>query len=256
MNITFKTRINWIKLAMALLLICGFFGFTTVAQTNSQKPRSASSKEASVRKLIELTLSAHPWVIAPKPWAVKKEDETVKQKQLSVLDDALAVNKELTPEQKLFVKANYDKLREIVDNQLAAAADAIFPLEQWAKENLEQRYTAKLTDKEINGLIAYFQSIDGQNTLKVIKNAPSSEDTVEKGGAPLDTKETEAEANKFAATPLGKKFMDAILGETNEYLTAKLEEAAKSGGKNISSITEPANLNKIFNLFVRDNYKK
>ena len=253
MNITFKTGINWIKLAMASLLICGLSGFGAMAQTNSDK---SMSKGASVRKLIELTLSAHPIVTTPKPWAAKKEDETIKQKQLKVLDDALAVNKELTPEQRLFVKANYDKLKKIVDKQLADAADAIFPFGQWAEEHLEQRYTAKFTDKEINGLIAYFQGTDGQNTLKVFKNAPFSEDIVKKGGAPLYTKEEEAKADKFAQTPLGKKFMDAFFSETNEYLNAKMEEAGKSGGKNISSITDPANLNKIFNQFVSDNYKK
>lgn len=253
MNTTFKTVINWVKLAIASLLICGLSGFGAMAQTTSDK---SMSKGASVRKLIELTLSAHPWVIMPKPWAAKKEDETIKQRQLKWLDDALAVNKELTPEQKLFVKANYDKLRNIVDKQVSDSRDAIFPFEQWAKENLEQRYTAKFTDKEINGLIAYFQGTDGQNTLKVFKNAPFSEDIVKKGGAPLYTKEEEAEANKFAQTPLGKKFMDAFYGETNEYLSAKMEEAGKSGAKIISSVIDPANLNKLFNQFVKDNYKK
>ena len=343
----FKTNINWTKLAIAFVLLFFAFSFSSTAQTNSDKPMSATaltglidelkgvvlksgadekaaalvadrwnkrtdlkgktkkevinllyqdvkavitdsgiqyqiysifsfykqipdespaaetqktngslSKGEPVRKLIELTYQAHPWVIMPKPWAAKKEDETIKQKQLKVLDDALAVNKELTPEQKLFVKANYDKLRKIVDKQVADAEDEVFPFEQWAKENLEQRYTAKFTDKEINGLIAYFQGTDGQNTLKVTKNAPFSEDIVKKGGAPLYTKEEEAKANKFGETPLGKKFMDAFLGETNEYLNAKMEEAGKSGAKNMSSIIDPATLNKLFNQFVRDNYKK
>src|SRR5215213_4570874 len=89
------------------------------AQT--QKTDGEMAKSASVRKLVELTFSVHPYVgieaqIASLPGTedIKAEEERVRKVRMEIFDDALKVNNKLTPDQKLFVKANYDRLSKSV----------------------------------------------------------------------------------------------------------------------------------------------
>ena len=242
------------KTLTTLLAITAMFGLAQFAAAQTAE-RNLSPVE-SIEKLIEMTLPAHPWVFVEKPWASKSVDETHRQKQVKMLDDALAVNRDLTPAQKSFVKAHYDELRETVSVQIVIAAEELFTFEFWADENLMQRFTDKLTAAEVNGLIAYFQGKAGQKSLKVLKTAGKSEENEKNGGARLFTKEEETEAQRFSETAVGEKFMDAFLGNAKEDLDARMEEAGKSGGNKVRAVTEPINLNKIFNQYVKDNYKK
>ncbi len=229
------------------------------------KSNAASMKAASVKKLIDLTLPAHPSVssytqtnMPPTDKRAKEAEAKVKQMQREKFDNALKGNNELTTEKKLFVKVNYKKLGKIVDKQILDGANADFPVEQWIKESLEQSYTAKFTDAELIGLIAFLQGTKGQQILKYYKNAMLSDMSVEGGGAPLYTKADKAETDKFTKTPIGEKFSAAFITDSNTFTTAKLKEVNKNGKtKNDAfSILDPANLNKIFNEFVKDNYKK
>ena len=77
-------------------------------------------------------------------------------------------------------------------------------------------------------------------------------------GGTLDfTAADKAEHDKFAATPLGKKFMTAFLRETIAYQQSK-ENAVRAANPDADgfAIYQPENLNKLINKFVADNYKK
>ena len=78
-----------------------------------------------------------------------------------------------------------------------------------------------------------------------------------KGGKLDFTEADKAEHDKFAATPLGKKFIAAYLKEAIAYEQSK-ENAVRSGNPNADgfAIYKPENLNKFFNKFVAENYKK
>lgn len=66
------------------------------------------------------------------------------------------------------------------------------------------------------------------------------------GGEPSYTKEDRTEHDKFATTPLGKKFLTAFLTDSKTYSKRK-ETAARAKNKDSEdfSILEPANLNKL-----------
>ena len=77
-------------------------------------------------------------------------------------------------------------------------------------------------------------------------------------GGKLDyTEADKAEHDKFVATPLGKKFIAAYITEAEAYEKRK-EEAVRTKIPDADgfAIYEPENLNKLFNKFVAENYKK
>ena len=222
----------------------------------AQKADGDKPPAESVEDLIELTIESHPFLSQPLPVPPKQVNEAGRQKQEKLLDDALAVNKDLTPEQKLFVKANYKKLREIVVGEISDTFSEVFAIKEWTHEFLGQRFSQKLTGQEITELIAYFHESGGQTVLKILKNAPQSKELIKNGGKSLNTKAEEAEFGKFAATTTGKNFIDAYLSEYQEYLDAKFAEAGQSGKSKVEAIVDPANVNKIINQFVKDNYQQ
>ena len=233
-----------------------------------QTPKATESTKADlVKKLIELTLSSHPSTISaedaktllPKDKESEEMEAMGKKDKIELIETVLKENKELTKEQKTFIRANYDQLLKILDKQIVDGIKADFPIGEWIKESLEQGYKSKLTDAELTELITFFQNPAGQKVLKSYKYAMVSETVVQKGGAPLYTKEDKAEADKFAATAVGKNFIEVFFTEANKYSTAKMEAAYKTGGKPENStftITDSPNINKIINQFVKDNYKK
>ena len=232
------------------------------AQT--KKTNDAMSKPASVNKLVDLTWQMHPYVgieeqLASLPGTkdVKTAEETARKVWIEVFDDALKVNDNLTPDQKSFVKANYDQLSKSVDKITDDAIKTNFPTEQWIKEGLQQSYTAKFSDKELAGLIVYFQGTAGQQVLKYVRISNMAELITGNGGKLDYTKEDKAEYDKFASTPLGKKFMTAFITDAEAYEKGK-ENAVRAGNNNADgfAILEPANLNQFFNKFVAENYKK
>ena len=229
----------------------------------AQKTNGAMSKPASVKKLVDLTFSMHPFVgiekqIASLPGtkAVKAEEERVRKVRIEVFDDALKVNTQLTPDQKSFVKANYDRLSKSVDKIIDDTIQRNFPTEQWVKEGLQQSYTAKFSLKELTNLIAYFQGTAGQQVLKYVRLSNMAELITGNGGQLDYTEADKAEYDKFASNPLGKKFITAFITDAEAYEKRQVN-AVMAGNSNADgfAILEPANLNKLFNKFVSENYK-
>jgi hypothetical protein len=206
----------------------------------------------------------HPYVgieeqIATLPGSadVKAGIEEDRKNRIAGFDAALKVNNKLTPEQKSFVRANYDQLIKIADKITEDAINKNFPTERWIKEGLQKSYTAKFTLSELNDLIVYFQGADGQPVLKYIRISQMAELITGNGGTLNFTEADKAEYDKFAATPLGKKFITAYIAEAEAY-EKRQEEAVRTKIPDADgfAIYEPANLNKLFNKFVADNYKK
>jgi hypothetical protein len=188
--------------------------------------------------------------------AIKEEEERVRKVRLEVFDDALRVNNKLTPEQKSFVKANYDRLSKSVDKIIDDTIQRNFPTEKWIQGGLQQSYTAKFSLQELADLIAYFQGTAGQQVLKYVRLLNMAELIIGNGGK-LDYTETDrAEHDKFASTPLGKKFMTAFITDAEAYEKRQVN-AVMAGNSNADgfAILEPSSLNKFFNKFVSVNYK-
>lgn len=221
-------------------------------------------KSASVKTLVDLTYRMHPYVgieeqLASLPGTkdVKIATEEDRRNRIAGFDDALKVNNKLTPVQKSFVRANYDQLIKITDKITEDAIRTNFPTERWIKEGLLKSYTSKFTLNELNSLIVYFQGADGQPVLKYIRISQMAELITGNGGNLDFTEADKAEHDKFVATPLGKKFITAYLQETNNYEKSKVNAAmSKNPNADGFAIYQPENLNKLFNKFVAENYKK
>jgi hypothetical protein len=231
------------------------------AQT--QDTNSPTSKPALVKKLVDLTFPMHPFVgidelaaSLPGTKEIKAEEERVRQVRREVFDNALKVNDRLTPDQKTFVKANYDRLSKSVDKIIDDTIQRNFPTEQWVREGLRQSYTTKFSLKELTSLVAYFQGTAGQQVLKYVRLSNLAELITGNGGQPDYTEADKAEHDRFASNPLGKKFMTAFITDAEAYEKRKVN-AAYAGNSNADgfAILEPANLNTIFNKFVSENYR-
>jgi len=235
------------------------------AQT--QKTNVAMSKPASVNKLVDLTYRMHPYVgieeqLASLPGSksgadIKAAVDEERKNRIAGFDDALKVNVKLTPDQKSFVRSNYDKLIKIVDKITEDAIRTNFPTERWIKEGLQQSFTTKFSLKELTSLIAYFQGTSGQQVLKYVRTSNMAELITGNGGKLDFTEADKAEHNKFVATPLGAKFKTAYLQEAIAHEKSK-EDAVRFGNPNADgfAVYEPENLNKLFNEFVAETYKK
>ena len=233
--------------------------FSAQAKTNG-----AMSKPDSVKKLVELTFRMHPYVgiqeqLASLPGTkdVKAAQEEDRKNRIAGFDDALKVNNKLTSDQKSFVKANYDRLIKIADKITEDAINKNFPTKQWIKEGLEQSYKNRFSGTELTSLITYFQGTAGQQVLKYIRISRMAEMITRNGGKLDFTEADKTEHDKFAATPLGKNFIAAYLQEAIAYEESK-ENAIRSANPDADgfAIYRPDNLNKFFNKFVRNNYKK
>ena len=192
------------------------------------------SKPASVNKLVDLTYRMHPYVgieeqLASLPGTkdVNAATEEDRKNRIEGFDAALKANNKLTSDQKSFVIANYDRLSKIVDKITEDAINKNFPTEQWINEGLQKSYTSKFTLNELNSLIVYFQGADGQPVLKYIRISQMAELITGNGGKLDFTEADKAEHDKFAATPLGKKFIAAFLKEAIAFEQNK-ENAVRS----------------------------
>jgi hypothetical protein len=229
----------------------------------TQTTNSTISKPASVKKLVELTHRMHPFVgidelVASLPGTeeVRAEEERVRQVRRKVFDDALKVNGNLTPDQKSFVKANYDRLSESVDKIIDDTIQMNFPTEQWVKEGLQQSYTAKFSLRELTNLVAYFQGTAGRQVLRYVRLSNMVELITGNGGRLDYTEADKAEYDKFMSTPLGKKFMTAFITDAEAYEKRRVN-AVMAGNSNADgfAILEPENLNQLFNKYVSENYR-
>ena len=234
-----------------------------VAET--PKTKNDVSKPAAINKLVDLTYRTHPYVgieetLNALPGTEDDQDATGEDREnrIAGFEEALKVNNKLTPAQKSFVQANYDFLIKMVDSVTATAISKNFPTEQWIKEGLQKSYTSKFTPTELSSLIAYFQGTAGQRVLEYIRVMEMWQLIVKNGGKTTNFTEAEkAGYYKFAATPLGKKFMTAYLQETIAYQESK-ENAVRAANPDADgfAIYQTENMNKLFNKFVADNYKK
>src|SRR5437870_9859825 len=83
----------------------------------AQPTTRAPSKDGLVRQLVELTVAGHPSVgldeMTAKLPKDKDSEEMIKRNQIEIFDAALKENKNLTPEQRSFVKANYEQIGKL-----------------------------------------------------------------------------------------------------------------------------------------------
>ena len=230
----------------------------------AQTTKGARSKPAAVKNLVDLTFPMHPYVgieeqlaLLPGTKDVKAATEEDRKNRVAGFDDALKVNNKLTPEQKEFVRANYDRLIKIADKVTEDAINKNFPTERWIKEGLERSYTNRFSLKELTGLIAYFQGTAGRQVLKYVRISKMAELITGNGGKLDYTEADKAEHDKFASTPLGKKFMAAYIDEAEAYEKRK-EEAVRAANPDADgfAIYRPENLNELFNKFVAENYQQ
>jgi len=230
------------------------------------KPNQTNSSKA-VEKLVDLVFMSHPYVNIEKQLEglpgtksaeeIKKISDEARRQRFEIFDDALKVNKKLTVAQKAFVKANYERLSNMVDKKIDATIKLNFPTEQWVQEGMEKIFAKRFTAEEINNLTAFFDSDKGLQVLKYVRLTEMEQLITGNGGKLNFTESDKAEYDKFFATPLGKKFIAAYLKETEEYEALKEGEVRRNiPNADGFALLEPINLNKFFNKFVAENYKK
>ena len=224
-------------------------------QTNS------SNKE--VENLVDLVFMQHPYVNIeqelekfPTTKDVKAAQAEDRKNRIEGFEEALKVNKKLTSAQKKFVRANYDKLIKITDKITEDAINLNFRTKQWIQEGLEVTFAKQFNAKEVKDLTAFFDSDKGRQVLNYIRQTEMAELITGNGGKPDFTESDKAEYETFTATPLGKKFITAYLKETIAFEQEQENKARAIPNSDGFAIYEPANLNKLFNKFVAENYKK
>lgn len=230
----------------------------------TQSTMGSDSKPQAVERLTNLTYPYHPYVgieaeLAKLPGTkdIEAEKAEDRKNRIEGFDAALKVNTKLNADQKAFVRANYDQLIKIMDKITEDAINKNFPTEMWIMKGLEQSYSAKFALKELNELIQFLDTENTSPVLKYIRQTNMADLIIGNGGKLTYTAADKAEYDKFAATALGKKFIAAYLNETIAFEQIK-ENEVRSRIPNADgfAIYEPANLNKLFNKFVADNYKK
>lgn len=225
---------------------------------------SAASKDKLVENLANVTFAMHPYIgieeeLAKLPGIkdVKAAQEEDRKNRIEGFDAALRLNNKLTSDQKAFVKANYDRLIKIIDKITTDAINKNFPTDQWIMEGLKQSYSKNFTNKELADLTAFFDSDNGQQILKYIRQTNMAELITGNGGTLNFTPQDKSEHDKFAAAALGKKFIAAYIKETEGYEHRK-EVAVRFANPDADgfAIYQPENLNRLFNRFVKENYKQ
>jgi hypothetical protein len=196
-----------------------------------------------LEQLIKVTSSGHTfrqdlpeWIKPPTP-----EPKMV----AAQFDPALADSKELTTEQKQFIKANYSKLALLVNDKMVVAIRKHVKLSEWLTAYLTDVYSKDLTEADMREWIAYFETSKGKLTLKAIFAIPQPTDA-----------ENQALLRKFGTDPLGIKFIK-IFGDDLDALTQrKIGEVEASIKGELEKILSPAEIKNMFNQFVAENYKK
>ncbi len=250
--------------------IYSIFSFTKQIPDEQFAKSGANQKKSlnkEVEKLVDLVFISHPYVNIEEQLeglpGTKNAQEIEKMKaderrqRYESFDGALKVNKKLAAKQKAFVKANYERLNKMVDEKIDTTIKLNFPIEQWVQEGLENIFAERFTTEEISDLTAVFDSDKGRQILKYVRQT-EMEQLITGNGGKLDfTESDQAEHDKFVAAELGKKFITAYLKETKEYEALKEGEVRRNNpNADGFALLEPANLNKFFNKFVAENYKK
>ena len=229
-----------------------------------QKTVRPLSKTASITKLVDLTVKMHPYVgideelaLLPGAGDVKAAAEKDRQNRIAGFDDALKTNNTLTEAQKAFVRANYDRLFKISDKITDDAIRSNFPTERWIRDGLSKSFAANFTAVELATLIAYFQQSAGRQYLHYVRVTNMAEMIKGNGGSPDITASERSEYERLSTTVLGEKFEKAFMHEAIEYEQAK-ENAVRGSKPNADgfAIYKPENLNKLFNKFVAENFRR
>jgi N-acetyl-beta-hexosaminidase len=196
-----------------------------------------------LEQLIKVTSSGHPfrqdlpeWIKPPTP-----EPKMV----AAQFDPALAESAQLTTEQKQFIKANYSKLVLLVSDKMLVAIRKHVKLSEWLTAYLTDAYSKELTESEIREWIAHFGTSEGKLTLKAIFAIPQATDA-----------ENQALLRKFVISPLGTKFIEIFGDDLDAFIQRKLGEVEATVKGELEKILSPAEIKKIFNQFVAENYKK
>jgi hypothetical protein len=230
----------------------------------TEKTEVGKSKPKAVERLTAITFGNHPYALIEQELAkypgtkdIKEEEERVRKSTFEGFDEALQVNTKLTADQKAFVRANFDQIFKLTDKITEEAIRKNFPTEEWIIDGLDRAFAKNFTLKELNTLIVYLDSDQGQQVLKYVRQTNIEQMITGNGGKLTITEADKAEHDKFVATPLGKRFMKAYLKDTIAYVDAKNNEVrSKDPNADGFAIYEKESLNNLFNKFVADNYKK
>lgn len=244
--------------------IYSIFSFTKqIPDEQFAKSNQISSSNKAVENLVDLVFWQHPYVNIekelekfPTTKEIKVNNTEEHNNHIEVFEAALKINKKLTDAQKKFVRANYDKLIKITNKITEDAINLNFPTKQWIQEGLEVNFAKRFNAEELKDLTAFFDSDKGRQVLNYIRQTEMAELITRKGGKPDFTESDKGEHDKFVGTPLGKKFITAYLKETIAFEQEKENKAWATPNADGSAIYEPVNLNKLFNKFVAENYKR
>lgn len=204
-----------------------------------------SNKTNVVSQLVETTISWQKEINKDLiPMSADRNEENAKiqtENFASIFDEALKVNKSLTPDQMAFAKANYSKLSEILEAKQKALVTDLLPVETWMKKGLTTAFTNYLTIDEINIINAFLQSPAAKN---LNRDMMTEMELVNSGFA------------KFAETAAGSKFFTIL---KNDILKSSEPEMKKGYQKYMEAsfkLLDPTGINQIISEFVAANYKK
>ncbi len=262
---------DWTKLGLILTLVFSVFSLGVMAQDKPNKPADPaaetteiSTKTQLVEQVVVLTFPKHPsigidYLLETLPGTKETEAAKAEERKNRIVgfEAALNVNGKLNPAQKAFVRDNYDKLIKITDKITKDSMTKNFTTWDWIREGLEKSYSAAFTLTELKQLSDIFYAWEGQQVLQYLQQIQRAELITRNGGRVKITEAEKAQYDKFIATPIGKRFMTAYLDDAIAYEQSKANAVrSKIPNADGSAIYEPANLNKLFNKFVAENYKK
>jgi hypothetical protein len=230
-----------IKNSLKNSLICLILSVITII--SGTQLAQAQTDPKLLEKLIKVTSDGHPFrkdlkdlLTLPAPDPAKVAEK---------FDPALAENTQLTAEQKQFIKANYDKLGLIVNDKMVVVTGKHVKFGDWLTAYLTQTYPKELTPEEMQNWITFFEPSEGKLILKTIFTIPQPTDA-----------DSQALMQKFEKNPIGIKFISIFGDALNTYIQAKMGGVEATVKGEYEKLLLPAELNKMFNQFVAENFKK
>lgn len=225
---------------------------SSCAQAQVTKPAPAQAELA--KRLAELTIVGHSVsglgdeVVNPNAGISKTDLDSIRHDKVQLFTDAINGNKKLTVKQKTFAKGNIDDLIKILEDQNAGYQRANRErMTVLVTDSLVQIYSTGFTAGELTELITFFQTAQGKSLLNYTRIAYQ--------GTNGPTAAEKAENDKFAATPLGTKFLKAFLTDSMTSVSSKIDEIMNVAlGQGMDSMNEK-NLNALAEKYVTDKYR-
>ncbi len=221
------------------------------ASSNPQKSDDISTKQEAVKKLTALS---YPMQIYASPKYVLREELLTAAALREMFDKVLKDSNDFTSEEKKFLKENYEELLKIVKKEFYDIAESDNKLRvKFAIESFEKSVAENLTLKEINELLSFFQSSEGERTLKLLY--PPQEDvaarnTLDENDPKL--KELQEKLKKFEESPVGKKYYKILSAEPTIYAEEKLEQETKTRGGALIPRAYSSYIEKILDKYVAE----